>query len=242
MCTLTWWRESADRFEVFFNRDEKKTRSQAVEPRQFEVDGVTYLSPRDPDAGGTWMVANAKGVVVCLLNRWHEEFEISGPVRSRGVLVEGMAGLENVPAVEEQLRSEDLTQVRPFTLVVFDPVGQRGFSWNGKSLASVELSMPMCSSSFHFDQVVLSRSNRFAELIGKSRCGGKDLENYHADVGDGASAYSVRMCRPDAQTMSRSRVRVSAERVRWDYWEEHPDFEVLPEAHRIGLVRAGFGG
>ena len=242
MCTLTWWRESADRIEVFFNRDEKKTRSRAVEPRQFEVNGVHYLSPRDPDAGGTWMVANAKGVVVCLLNRWHEEHEVVGPVRSRGVLVEGMAGLENVPAVEEQLRSEDLTQVRPFTLVAFDPVGQRGFSWNGKSLAPVELSMPMCSSSFHFDQVVLSRSNRFAELIGNSSCGGKDLENYHADVGDGASAYSVRMCRPDAQTMSRSRVRVSPEQVRWDYWEEHPDFEALPEAHRIELDRVEFGG
>ncbi len=237
MCTLTWWRGSAETFEVFFNRDEKKTRSRAVEPRRFAVGGVGYLSPRDPDAGGTWMVANAKGVVVCLLNRWHEEHEASGPAESRGLLVERMAGMENVPAVEEQLRSEDLGRVRPFTLVAFDAVGERGFDWNGRELSRTELEMPLCSSSYHFDEVEAARRARFAELIGRSRWEGRDLEKFHADTGGGASAYTVRMCRADAQTMSRSRVRVGRERVCWDYWEERPEFGGLPEAHRIGLDR-----
>lgn len=30
MCTLTWWRESTESYEVFFNRDERKTRLQAA--------------------------------------------------------------------------------------------------------------------------------------------------------------------------------------------------------------------
>ena len=214
MCTLTWWRDSAETYEVFFNRDEKKTRSRAVEPRTFEVGGVGYLSPRDPDAGGTWMVANAVGVVVCLLNRWHEEHRLEGPAESRGLLVERMAGLENVPAVEEQLRSEDLSRVRPFTLVAFDPVGQRGFDWDGRSLQRSGLAMPLCSSSYHFDEVQAARRTRFAELIGRSHHEGQDLERYHADTAEGASAQTVRMCRPDAQTMSRSRVRVGRKVVR----------------------------
>jgi hypothetical protein len=183
------------------------------------------------------MVANAKGVVVCLLNRWHEEDEVAGPVQSRGLLVERMAGMENVPAVEEQLRSEDLASVRPFTLVAFDAVGQRGFDWTGRQLRRIELEMPMCSSSYHFDEVVLARRTRFAEMIGRSRWEGRDLEKYHADIGGGASAYSVRMCRPDAQTMSRSRVRMGRARVEWDYWEEQPEFGGRPEAHQIGLDR-----
>ncbi|MDE0825866.1 MAG: NRDE family protein [Akkermansiaceae bacterium] len=237
MCTLTWWRESAERFEVFFSRDEKKTRSRAVEPRRCEVEGVRYLSPQDPDAGGTWMVANEQGVVVCLLNRWHDRIDVPEPVRSRGLLVEAMAGMENVPAVEEQLRSEDLTHVQPLTLVVFDRVGERGFDWNGRELKQVKMSMPMCSSSFHFDQVELARKNRFEELFGRVHWEGRDLEKFHADTEGGASAYTIRMCRPDAQTMSRSRVRVEQGRLVWDYWEEQPDFEGLPDAHRIELKR-----
>ncbi len=58
MCTLTWRREGKETFEVFFNRDEKKTRSMAEPPREFtNPDGLRFLSPVDPDAGGTWMLA-----------------------------------------------------------------------------------------------------------------------------------------------------------------------------------------
>lgn len=237
MCTLTWWRESEETYEIFFNRDEKKTRARAVEPRPFDVGGVPFLMPRDPEAGGTWMLANTRGVVVCLLNRWHEELMIDELVESRGLLVKRMAGMENVPAVEERLRGQDLGRTRPFTLVAFDPVGERGFDWDGRDLRRVELRMPMCSSSYHFEEVRAARRTRFAELVGASRCRGSDLERYHADTAAGASARTVRMCRPDAQTMSRSRVRVGPQRVRWDYWEEQPDLTGLPVARRVELVR-----
>ena len=73
MCTLTWWRGEEGEFEVFFNRDEKKTRSRAELPLKREENGMQFLSPRDPDGGGTWMLVNEHGVVLCLLNRWHEE-------------------------------------------------------------------------------------------------------------------------------------------------------------------------
>ncbi|NIP92410.1 MAG: hypothetical protein GWO24_02620, partial [Akkermansiaceae bacterium] len=72
MCTLTWWRGTAGSYEVFFNRDEKRTRSIADPPRVHERDGVRFLAPLDPDGGGTWMLANDRGLLVCLLNRWHE--------------------------------------------------------------------------------------------------------------------------------------------------------------------------
>jgi hypothetical protein len=183
------------------------------------------------------MVANEKGVVVCLLNRWQEEFTLVGPARSRGLLVERMAGLENVPAVEEQLRSEDLSRVRPFDLVVFDGVGERGFSWAGTSLDRLQLEMPLCSSSYQFDQVVMARRARFEELTGGGGGLGRGLEAFHADAVGGASAHTVRMCRPDAQTMSRSRVRVGERGVVWDYWEEQRDLAGAPRLYQIALER-----
>ena len=52
MCTLTWWRESAGSYEVYFNRDERKTRAMAEPPRLREREGVSFLAPIDPDGGG----------------------------------------------------------------------------------------------------------------------------------------------------------------------------------------------
>lgn len=242
MCTLSWWRGSGEVFEVFFNRDERKTRGRAERPRLAELGGVRYLAPRDPDGGGTWILANTCGVVVCLLNRWHEESVGLGPVRSRGLLVSGMAGMENVPAVEERLRGEDLTQLRPFTLAVFDLVGERGFAWDDRHLSRVELRMPVSSSSYHFDEVDQARRTRFAEMFGRARVEGRDLERFHADGGAAPSAYTVRMCRADAQTMSRSRVRVGRSEVCWDYWEEQPELIGLPAAHRFTMARDGHVG
>jgi hypothetical protein len=239
MCTLTWRREATGTFEVFFNRDEKKTRSRAEPPREFtNPDGLRFLSPIDPDAGGTWMLANAMGVVVCLLNRWHEShMEVADPVYSRGRLVSGMAPMENVPAVEEQLRRRDLSHCRPFTMVAFDAVGERGFEWNGRELRRMELAMPLTSSSFHYEEVMEARRDRYEEVVDGNGGTRKQLWRFHSEARGAPSAYTVRMCRPDAQTMSRSIVRVDARRVDWNYLEEPAELLGEPEVLRVGLER-----
>lgn len=239
MCTLTWRREPKGIFEVFFNRDEKKTRRQAEPPREFtNPDGRRFLSPIDPDAGGTWMLANAMGVVVCLLNRWHERHvEIAEPVYSRGRLVSGMAPMENVPAVEEQLRRRDLTHCRPFTMVAFDPVGERRFEWNGRKLRRMELEMPLTSSSFRYEEVLQARKDWFDEVVDRDGGLREQFWKFHSEWRDGPSAQTVRMCRPDAQTMSRSIVRVDAARVDWNYVQENPELAGEPEVVRVGLER-----
>ena len=238
MCTLTWRREPGT-FEVFFNRDEKKTRSQAEPPREFtNPDGLRFLSPIDPDAGGTWMLANAMGVVVCLLNRWHESHvEVAEPVYSRGRLVSGMAPMENVPAVEEALRRRDLSHCRPFTMVAFDPVGERGFEWNGTELRRMGLRMPLTSSSYRYEEVLQARKNWFDEVVDREHLRREQLWRFHSEWRDGPTAHTVRMCRPDAQTMSRSIVRVDGARVDWNYVQENPELAGDPEVVRVGFLR-----
>ena len=94
MCTLTWCREGVvGSYEVFFNRDERKTREKAEPPRLHTAGEVRFLAPIDPEGGGTWMLVNEKQLLVCLLNRWHEDQEGFEPVRSRGQLVMEMAPL-----------------------------------------------------------------------------------------------------------------------------------------------------
>lgn len=229
MCTLTWWRDAAGTCEVFFNRDEKKTRSVANPPGVHERDGISFIAPVDPDGGGTWMLANQRGLLVCLLNRWHEEGAAPQTMRSRGQLVMDMAALENVPAVEERLRMEELSGVRPFTMVGFDQVGERAWTWNGQTLSVGRPEMPMCSSSFHFEEVAAARKQRFHELRCSRRAGENLLEFFHADTDGGATAFTPRMLRSDAQTMSRSRVRVGSNGVRWIYLEEQSELEGEPQ-------------
>jgi hypothetical protein len=86
----------------------------------------------------------------------------------------------------------------------------------------------MTSSSFHYEEVAAARARRFHELRCAAGGGEKLLEAFHGDLENGPSAFTVRMCRSDAQTMSRSRVRVDHQGVRWIYLEERPDLAGEP--------------
>ncbi len=214
MCTLSWWRGDGG-LEVFFNRDEQKSRSVAEAPRIYEADGGRFLAPIDPDGGGTWMLANEFGVVVCLLNRWDLDEKVQGKRKSRGQLVLGLGDVSSVSEVSERL--ERLESYPGFTLIVFDGEGQRCWEWDGVDLVEGEVGEVVTSSSFQFERVREARLKVYG--------GGKRGEAFHASVGEEFSAFSVRMNRPDAQTWSRSRVRVGGGEVVWEYLSEVRDLE-----------------
>jgi len=223
MCTLTWWRDKNGGYGVYFNRDEKKDRPIAEAPRELCRNGVMFLSPRDPKAGGTWMLVNGYGVVICLLNKWHLG---SSATKSRGKLVMGMADLSAV-GLEERLLTH-LTDYPPFSLFLMDKLGETIWEWNGKSLVQKTPRQPMTSSSYRYHEVAEARRAKYAE--------GARGSHYHGAVGEELSAYSVRMCRPDAQTWSRSRVSVG-EQIEWEYLAENPGLQGEPEASFVSLDR-----
>ena len=212
MCTLTWGRGKSGELEIFFNRDERKTRPVAEPPSKYESDGVRFLSPRDPKGGGTWMTVNEFGVVVCLLNKWELEKRSPTQPKSRGNLVWGMAGIASLDKVEEHLKN--LESYPAFTLVVFSADGESRWDWDGRELRCSEASMPITSSSYCFEEVKAAREGAFAS--------GKSGEDYHSSRGESPSAFTVRMNRPDAQTWSRSRLVVGRE-IKWEYWAEQVD-------------------
>jgi hypothetical protein len=232
MCTLTWWRGGGGEYAVFFNRDEKKTRPSADEPREFLVDGVRFLSPRDPAGGGTWMLVNEFGVILCLLNRWHEEIDDGRQWQSRGLLVWSLAGLRSAAELEKRLRGRDLAGTRPFSLWACDRAGIAGWDWTRGELRAARPEMPVTSSSFRFDEVAAARRERFATVAGENPAA---LASFHAGAAE-ASALTVRMCRPDAQTMSRSEVRVDPGGITWRYLAEQPGLAGPPDEFCSSLV------
>lgn len=225
MCTLTWRNE--DDLEVFFNRDELKTRSRAKPPREFKTEGGTrYLSPIDPDAGGTWMLANEHGLIICLLNRWHEETGTTF-VKSRGQIVTELADCSSLPEALNLLPTL-CAGAKPFDLVAFHQENLAGLSWLGDKTGAFEPQMPITSSSYQFEKVKSARTKAFTQY--------SSLEQFQDSQGQDSSAYTVRMNRPDAQTWSRSRLKVTSTEIHWDYWEEYSNLEKEPTLHQISLA------
>lgn len=227
MCTLTW-RDLAVGREVYFNRDELKTRSRAIPPQEFRSPtGLRSLAPIDPDAGGSWMAANEAGLLICLLNRWHEQ---AGPAsRSRGLVVRGLSECESLSRATELLPALALG-TKPFEIVLFQEKEVLGRRWTGEEVESFVPCPPLTSSSYQFEQVREAREQDFLAKKG-------ELASYHGDLKAEATAFTVRMNRPDAQTWSRSRVILSASGIEWDYWEEFPDLRLPPVLHRTRLPR-----
>lgn len=218
MCTFSWERFAGGGYTVWFNRDELKTRPVASPPEKRELDGVAFLSPRDPRGGGTWMLVNDRGITLCLLNRWGDQSRCLDSPRSRGRLVWEMGGVFSLDEVAEKLG--DLTHYRGFTLVAISSADARCFDWDGDILECRPLPPFLTSSSYRFDEVRAARSKRFRA--------GKRGTDFHDSPDEEPSPFSVRMNRPDAQTWSRSQINVT-DRASWRYLGEQANLGGPPE-------------
>ena len=171
------------------------------------------------------MLANEHGAVVCLLNKWELEGRSVEVPQSRGRLVWQMSGIDGPAAVDQFL--VDLESYQAFTLVVFSRMGDRCWEWDGKKLVTMPVPPILTSSSYRFEEVRRSRVKLFSA--------GLRGEQFHASRHEETSAYSVRMNRPDAQTWSRSSLKVT-DRISWQYLAENPDLEGAPRETLVGLA------
>ncbi|MFN7963918.1 MAG: NRDE family protein [Thermoanaerobaculia bacterium] len=223
MCTVSWfW--TAEGYQLFGNRDESRSRRQALPPRRAEQDGVAYLAPVDADAGGTWIAANELGVTLTLLNFYQADAVgprgSGGAAVSRGRLVQALAGAASVARVGEGLRLQDLARFRPFTLLALEPGRADAWQWDGRNLSSLgeQPPMPLISSGVTLAAAIAHRRASFEHLRGEGELAGSELHlRFHASHWPEASSLSVCMHRPDAETQSLSWVRVERHGVLFSY-------------------------
>jgi uncharacterized protein with NRDE domain len=236
MCTASWIFEEGG-YQLFFNRDEQRTRKPAGLPCLTVLDGVRVLAPVDGDFGGTWIGTNEFGVSVGLLNGAN----LTGSVgrhapasRSRGLLPLELLPLRSVSAIRERLRKTDLYRYAPFTVVALD-LHQPAtlIEWNGLSTTTRTQTEPrfmLTSSSFDAENVRRSREEEYARV--------KDLA-FHTSHAAGPSAYSPCMHRPDAETVSFSWIRVSTVEAEIAYLPAAPckRGETAPVHSRLKIVQ-----
>ncbi len=242
MCTMTWFVNEGG-YELFFNRDERLTRSRALPPSvqasadSLQEQGVTYISPTDSDAGGTWIASNEYGVTVCLLNHYQfEQIESYKNWVSRGEIVREFSRITELSQAELLFKDMVLDDYRAFRMFIITPNGEnRLFVWDGH-LARIErnVTKPKSSSSVDAKNVKAQRKQLFSDLNLADSKSSQDYINYHSSHTPDRSKNSVCMHREDAQTVSMSHVTVTPEQVAFRYADGSPcevslsDAVVLP--------------
>ncbi|MFT4629296.1 MAG: hypothetical protein ACI9WC_000180 [Arenicella sp.] len=238
MCTMTWVVKDGG-YELFFNRDERVSRSRAELPSIQQVDDVQYLSPTDADAGGTWIAANQFGITVCLLN--HYEFEQIVTYKqwtSRGEIVRSFATTKNLAVLEQQFLQLDLEDYRAFRMFVIDRDGNNRLCvWDGqRARIEDDVATPKSSSSVDAKHVKSLRKQLFSVLNLHDSNDSSQFINYHSSHVPSKSMDSVCMHREDANTVSFSHVKVSSESVEFAYADGAPCKAPLGKPLRIPLL------
>jgi hypothetical protein len=223
MCTLTWRREGT-RYEVHFNRDERRTRAAALPPQAAALRGMPYVAPVDPEGGGTWLAVNAAGLTLALLNDYRaRRGSATALPTSRGLLVLELVDCVDPDEVGRRLATRDLTSFEPFSLFAFAPARDiHAFHWDGATLASgvaADGERPVCSSARDQAGAALHRTQLFARELEREVAGVTSdlLTRFHTSHQPERGALSPCMHREDAATQSYSRVVVGARRVRFEY-------------------------
>lgn len=129
MCTVTFMPKAGSGFILSSSRDEFPGRNIAGIVRREAKNGLVVF-PQDAWAGGTWIAADARGFVLCLLNGAFERHDRTPPYRkSRGVML-----LELMDAVEipECFQDYNLEGIEPFTMIIAGINILQEFRWDGR--------------------------------------------------------------------------------------------------------------
>jgi len=250
MCTASWLRDGK-RFQLFFNRDERRTRKPALPPERRVRAGTRFLAPLDGDFGGSWIGVNEFGLVLCLLNgyspRDRDDDAPPDDFSSRGLLLTALIDSRSVAQSCRRLNGVEPTRFRSFVLAAFEPPGAAALvSWDRRDLRVTSggldvVPSPLISSSFRTEEVRRSRARLLDRMRRDAGDGSTQLHlAYHASHEPRKGPHSVCMHRPDARTVSFSRIVVDPDSIRFHY-APHPPCRGLTDTSCVSLPRSEAG-
>jgi len=236
MCTMTWF-VNEDGYDLFFNRDERLTRRRAALPtiqsHDHEYVGqLSYISPTDADAGGTWIATNEFGITVCLLNHYQfEQIETYKNWISRGEIVRQFSNVSALAEAEVMFKAMELDDYRAFRMFIIERSGNnRLMVWDGHAARlERDVTMPKSSSSVDAKNVKALRKQLFIDLDLSGSKSAEEYIEYHSSHMPTRSKDSVCMHRDDAQTVSLSHVKVTSSSIAFRYADGSPCEVTLSE-------------
>ena len=158
---------------------------------------------------------NLYGVSCFLLNYYLAESRYDpGPdATSRGLIIPGVMGNASAAGAVDEVFAMDLSRYMAFTFVALDVDGAHACIWDGSKELVRDTLPPLSSSSFKSHEVIHSRLSLYGEKTG---------ETYHTSHLPEKGPFSVCMHRPDARTVSFSRIDVTAEDIVFSYAPGNP--------------------
>lgn len=223
MCTVSWSVEKGG-YRLFFNRDEQLTRAAALPPLEWTTANHTFYGPKDPAGGGTWIGVDPHGWTTAVLNYYDATSVVPETrLRSRGELVSRLAPEKDNARVSEVLSGLDLSAYAPFHLLRVSPEGAgKGWTFDGAGMIAKEIQsadLPLTTSSQDTARVVARRKAIYVSLNAGGAVSADALGMFHRYFDSSDPAASVSMRRPDAQTVSLTKVVVRPKEITLEYAE-----------------------
>lgn len=250
MCTLSVHHAKHD-ILVTMNRDETISRAPESPPAIHRMDnGVTWVAPIDGEKGGTWMGANDRGVIACLLNFYLPGESLlpdtTGQYRTRGEIIPRALERGSGDAVVSWLLEDfDPSAYPSFDLHVISRDGVRRFMWLKKGpleLAEIEGEWNVFSSSgWDSADVMRWRETRFAAWIERGQPKSGALPLFHILQEAGREDYSPLMKRAWSSTRSITQAGFSpcGREIVMRYWAQpRVDSNEPTSVHTLPLANA----
>lgn len=181
MCTVSFVVANGKTI-ITSNRDEKVLRPSAVEPKSYSVNNKNIIFPKDPKAGGTWYAITEDATVLVLLNGADEKHQLKPSYRkSRGLIVLDVISSDS-PI--EAWKSIDLTNIEPFTLVLFQDSKLYQLRWNEIEKSTINLEVTQnhiwSSSTLYPKDIREKRANWFHTFLDtKPEVDATEMFNFH---------------------------------------------------------------
>ncbi|HEY5716449.1 MAG TPA: NRDE family protein [Psychromonas sp.] len=209
MCTLTYLLTD-NGYELFFNRDELRSRQVATAPAlDNQLNAIYHV---DPDGNGTWIAVHKSGLSLALLNFYQAgQAANNGEYLSRGQII--LYLLEDPVNIIGRLKKMDLKEYLAFKLCIFagdlssTKNKMRIFQWDGKTLSEVAGTPPIISAGAEFPLISKIRKARFAQIVSAEKPIREQFLTYH-NFQETNPHFSVKMVRPEAYTVSFSHIVV----------------------------------
>jgi hypothetical protein len=229
MCTLTAIQperraDDVPLFRVVVNRDEQRTRAEALPPRVARAGDHDAIYPIDPVSRGTWVGVNTAGLVVAILNSNPIARPTNRPgLRSRGEIVPALLACSSVTAALAAASDIPAHEFPPFRLVAIERdrfVVVLGDSQRTTVQALRRFDAPFLATSSGLGDHIVEQPRRelFNAMLVRGVSDIADRQDaFHRHRWPDRHHVSVEMSRGDARTVSRTVVEVFHDSVRLTY-------------------------
>jgi uncharacterized protein with NRDE domain len=210
MCTLSFIPKPDGGFHITHNRDEVIYRNSESLPTKLNINNLELISPIDPESGGTWITMANNGTIACLLNGGFEKHTRDLPYRhSRGIII---FDFFNYNGLHDFLVNYDLSNIEPFTLIIYNNDELFEIVWDGeqKHMRKLDKHEPhfYSSSTLYNAEMKLERKTWFRDWLSQKETPSlKEILEFHHCAGKENEEYGLLMKRSELlQTISISSI------------------------------------